>query len=118
MLRPVVVHVAPLAEGGEVRVHVVAGVVIAVGGRQYHPGRSGAGQFLYAWQRLGRPPLPVPPGAHLSIPPAAIVEAVDALPMRALAALAAAPCSAEPDHGRELRPVDEVEKAVLSPDRH
>ncbi len=40
------------------------------------------------------------------------------LPVRAPAALAAAPCPPEPDHGRELGPVDGVEEAVLAPDRH
>ena len=39
-------------------------------------------------------------------------------PVRSLAALATAFRPAEPDHGRELRPVDGVEEAVLGPDRH
>jgi len=43
---------------------------------------------------------------------------VDHLAMWASAALAAAFRPREPDHGRELRPVDRVEEAVLGPDRH
>jgi hypothetical protein len=38
MLRPVVDHVAPLAEGREVDVRVVRGVVISVGCGQNDPG--------------------------------------------------------------------------------
>ena len=65
-----------------------------------------------------RLPQPVTPAAGVHIPPATVAEVVDDPPMRSPAAFAAPPCPSEPDHGRELRPVDGVEEAVLGPDRH
>ena len=53
-----------------------------------------------------------------SLPPATIAEVVDHPPVGPPAALAAAFRPPEPDHGRELRPVDGVEEAMLGPDRH
>jgi hypothetical protein len=92
--------------------------VIAMGGRQHHLGHPDASHFFGGRQHAERPPLPVTPGARRRIPPAAIPEMRHVLPMRATAGLTAAPCPPEPDHGRELRPVDRVEEAVLAPDGH
>jgi len=46
MLGPVVDHMAALAEGSEVGVRVVAGVMIAMGGGQHDPGRTDAGEYV------------------------------------------------------------------------
>ena len=65
-----------------------------------------------------RLPLLVALGAQLTVPPAAIRETVDLLPVWPPTPLAAATSPPKADHGRELRPVDGVEEAVLGPDRH
>ena len=67
--------------------------------------------------RIRLPPSVSPP-AGVRIPPPPVAEVVDHPPVWASAALAAALRPAEPDHGRELRPVDRVEDAVLGQDRH
>ena len=56
--------------------------------------------------------------AGFSVPPAAIAEVVDHLPMRPPATLTAALCPAEADRHRQLVPVNRVEEAVLGPDRY
>ena len=117
MLWPIVVHVAPLAEGGEVLVGVVAGVVIAMRGREHHPGWAQTSKVLEARQALESVPPSVTPTAGRGIPPASIAQMVDRLPVRPSASLAGASRPPEADHGGELRPVDRVVEAVLTPDR-
>jgi hypothetical protein len=118
VLRPVVDHVAALAEGGEVGVRVVRGVVIPMGCGQNDPGPASVAEDVY----LCRDPDPaapaVAPAARIRVPPAPITEVVDHSPVRPPAALTAASRPPEADHSRELRPVDGVEEAVLGPDRH
>lgn len=53
-----------------------------------------------------------------SAPTTAIAEAVDHPLARPPATFAAVSRPPEPDHGRELRPIDGTEVAVLGPDRH
>ena len=118
MLRPVVDHVAALAEGREVGVGIVRRVVVPVGCGQHHPGSAGTAEDVSLRSDPDPPAPPVAPPAGVSVPPAAVAEVVDYLPMRPPAALAAASSPAEPDQRRELRPVDGVEEAVLGPDRH
>ena len=118
MLWPIVDHVAALAEGREVGICVVRGVVVPMGRRQDDPGPTGSSQDV-SFRGYSDPPAPaIAPPTSLRVPPAAIPEVVDQLPVRTPTPFAAAPSPAEPDHGRELRPVDRVEEAVLGPDRH
>ncbi len=68
------------------------------------PARSPEDVGLY---RDPDPPAPaITPSAGVRVPPAAIAKVVDHPPVRAPAALTAAFRPPEPDHGRELRPVD------------
>lgn len=75
MLWPVVQHVAPLTESSEVRIPVVAGVVVAVRGRQDHArhlhqlGRYG-GRSRQAAPQVAAPS--VTPARRLGIPPAPV----------------------------------------------
>ena len=112
------VHVTTLAEGCEVGVGVVGGVVIAVSGGQHDPCRANDAEIVHCRKGLERSTLSVAPCAHAGIPPAPISEMVDRLPVRAPAALTGSAGTAEADRGRELAPVDGVEEAVLAPDRH
>jgi hypothetical protein len=56
MLGAIMVHVAALTEGREVRVGVVAGVVIAVGGRQHDPCCTDSVEFFDGRQGLKSSP--------------------------------------------------------------
>ena len=118
MLRAVVVDVAALAESHEVTVEVVGGVVIAVCRGQHDPRRTDDAEILDGWEALQRTALPIAPGANAGVPPAPITEMVDGLPVRPAAALTSTACPPEADRGRELRPIDRVEEAVLPADRH
>lgn len=71
MLRPVVDHVAPLAEGREVEVAVVSGVVIPMGGED-DPGPASMAEDV-GIQSYADPPSPVvAPTAAIRVPPAAV----------------------------------------------
>lgn len=118
MLRPVVDQVASLAEGREVGVRVVRGVVVPVGRSQNDPCSTGPTEDVGRYPDPDPPAPAIPPPARLGIPLAAVAEMIDHPPVRAPAALAAALRPPEPDHGRKLRPVDGVEEGVLGPDRH
>ena len=118
MFGPIVDHVAALAEGREVGVGVVGGVVIPMGSSQHNSCSVNQAEDVGPC-RDPYPPAPaIAPSASLRVPPAPVAEVVDHPPMRSSAALAAAPSPTEPDHGRELCPVDGVEEAMLGPDRH
>lgn len=115
MLGPIVLEVAALAPGGEIRIAVATGVVLTMAGRQYWHRQSRARQIGRAPHR---PPSVRPPGAGLRIVPAPVVEADDDVPVRPTALLAAAARSFEADHRRELRPVERIEEAEFGADRH
>ena len=106
VLRAIVIDMAALAEGHEIAVEVVGGVVIAVSRSQYDPRRTDEAEILDGREAAQRTALPIAPGADAGIPPAPITEMVYRLPMRPTAALAGATCSPKADRGRELRPVD------------
>lgn len=131
VLLGIVEHVAPLAECREVAGAVVARVMVQMRAGQDHArdrktcGRGDAceaGLSLLkgvGWRQLAHSPaMAVAPGASLCIPPGAVTEMRDVLPVRAAAALAAALGSGEADQVRQLAPVDRVEPAVLRRDRH
>jgi hypothetical protein len=119
MLGPIVVHVAALAEGREVLSGVVGGVVIAVSGSQNHAcGPHPSEDIIGPDREADEAPRSVTPRAFLSIPPTPIAKMEDPLPVRTGANLAPPLRPLEADHGRELRPIDRVEEAVLAPDRH
>jgi hypothetical protein len=118
MLQPVVDHMAALAEGSEVGVSVVRGVVIAMGSGKNDPRSSSLTEDVDPCCDPDPSPPAVTPASDICVPPAAIAEVVDHPPVRPSAALTAASRSPEPDRDRELRPVDGVEEAVLGPDRH
>ena len=91
MLRPVVDHVASLAERREVGVGVVRGVVIPMCGCQHDLRHSDPSHEIIEARRAGdRLPLLVALGAQLTVPPAAIRETVDLLPVWPPTPLAAA----------------------------
>ena len=119
VLRPIVEHVAALAPGREVGRRVVRGVVVPVCGGKHHPRRSnGREQLVGTNGETDDPPSPVPPGRSLLVPPPSVTEAEHRPAMGAPTALAPTLGTAEPDHHRQLTPVDRVEEAVLAPDRH
>ena len=118
ILRPIVDHVATLAEGREVAVSVVRGVVIPVSSGQQDLCLAGLPEDVRPYADPDPTASAIAPPAGLRVPPAAIAEVVDHSPVRPSAALAAASRPAEPDHGRELRPIDRIEEAVLGPDWH
>ncbi|KQQ37520.1 hypothetical protein ASF58_23415 [Methylobacterium sp. Leaf125] len=119
MLRAIVVHVAALAEGREVLGPVVGGVMIAVPSSQDHAcGPHPFEDIIRPDRQTDEASGSITPGALLPIPPATVPEMKDALPMRTQTDLAAPLRPLEADHGRELRPIDGVEEAVLAPDRH
>ncbi len=118
MLRTVVQQVAPLTESSEVRGRVVAGVVVAVGGRKHDLRHSDSSDLLGGWQAAQSLASSVPPHAGRSVPPAAVTQVNDTMSVWSTATFAAPAGSTEADHDRELRPIDWVEEAVLAPDGH
>ena len=119
MLGRIVEHVAALAEGDEVAASVAGGVVIAVSSGQDDLRRPhGSKDVVSADPDAEDASAPITPAQCLSVLPASVAEVEHALPVRAPVRLAATACAPEADHGRELRPVDGVEEAVLAPDRH
>ena len=119
MLGPVMVHVAALAEGCEIGVRVVGRVVVTMSGGKDYPRRPYSLQHIVSPSReTDDPPSAIAPGTGLSVPPTAIAEMPDGLPMRSPAALTAALSAPKADHSRQLWPVDGVEEAVLAPNRH
>jgi len=119
MLGAIMDHVASLAEGREVGVRVVAGVVIAMGGREHDARPARTPEHIVDAEGEAHPlAAPITPSAAFGIPPSAVAQMVDDPPMRPPAALTAALGPVEPDHDRELRPVYRIEEAVLAPDRH
>ena len=99
MLGPIVVHVAALAEGGEVLGPVVRRVVIAVpGGQDYPCGPHPSEDIIGSDRQTDEVPGSVTPGAFLPIPPATIAEMKDALPMGTGANLAPPLRTLEADH--------------------
>ena len=97
MLGAVMVHVAALAEGREVRVGVVSRVVIAVRCRQHDLRRTNNIKILDRRQGLERSALPIAPSTDAGVPPVPVAEMVDGLPMRPTTTFTSAPCSAEAD---------------------
>ena len=119
MLGPIVDHMAALAERGEVRSRIVAGVVVAMRGRQHHPCAAHVPKHIVGTDgNAHNPGTSVAPGADLIIPLATIPEMEYDPPVRALASFATTASAPKADHRRELRPVDGVEEAMLGPDRH
>jgi hypothetical protein len=111
MLGPIVDHMAALAERGEVRSRIVAGVVVAMRGRQHHPCAAHVPKHIVGTDgNAHNPGTSVAPGADLIIPPATIPEMEYDPPVRALASFATTASAPKADHRRELRPVDGVEK--------
>ena len=94
-------------------------VMIAVpGGQDYPRGTHTTQDIIGSDRQTNEAPGSVTPGARLSIPPATVPEVEDPLPMRTGANLAPPLRALEADHSRELRPVDGIEEAMLTPDWH
>ena len=118
MVPPIVVEVTFLAKALEVAGSIVAGVVVEMGGRQNRFGRSDA---VKERGRLGasqHPPSPAAPRPRFRVPPSPIAEVDHPAAMRAPALLTPPFRPAKPDGGGDLRPVNRVEPAILSADRH
>ncbi len=112
-------QVAPLAPRGEVGVRVVSRVMVAVCSGQVHSsGPHDPQHIIIAGGRARTASSSISPCAGVRIPPAAIAKMIDHASMRPAAALAPTLRPVEPDHGRQLRPVDGVKETVLAPDRH
>ena len=80
MLRSVVDHVASLAEGRQISVRVVRGVVVPMGRGQNNVGPPGTAEDVSS-RGYPDPPAPsITPPASLRVPPAAITEVVDICP--------------------------------------
>ncbi len=77
MLRPVVDHVAALAEGREIGVGVVRGVVITVGCRQHHPRPAQPSKDVGLYRDPDPAATTITPPAGVRVPPAAVPEVVD-----------------------------------------
>lgn len=60
----------------------------------------------------------IAPGSGILAPPSAIAKTEHRPTVRAPAALALTLGPAEPDHRRQLAPVDRIEEPMLAPDRH
>lgn len=119
MLGPIVDDVAALIKRDEVSIGVVGRVVVAVRGSQHHARPPHPSEYVVSADlQTDRAPAPIAPPPGLRVPPAAVTEVDDRLPMRSPAALAAALRAAETNDARQLAPVDRVEVAVLAPDRH
>ena len=76
MLRAIVFDMTALAEGREVAIAVVGGVVIAVSRSQYDPRCTDEAEILDGRQAAQRPALFIAPGADPGVPPAPITEMV------------------------------------------
>jgi hypothetical protein len=113
-----VIHVAALAEGREVGVGVVGGVVIAVSGGQHDLRRANDAEILDRRKDLERSSLSIAPSAHTGIPPAPVSEVVDRPSVRPTAALTGSASTAEADRCRKLAPINGIEEAVLTPNGH
>ena len=117
MLGRIVDHMATLAERREIAGHAVAWIVIEMRTSQHDISRSYRRQNEAA---LERDPLATAgaPTHGIGIPPATIAKMGDPTHMRPRAVLAARAGPIEPDHVRQLAPVDRVKPAVFRADRH
>src|ERR1700709_47008 len=82
MLRPVVDHVAPLAEGREVAVRIVGRVVVSMGRGQNDTSPANTAEDIGPRRDPDPASPPITPPASLSVPPATIAEVVDHPPVR------------------------------------
>ena len=117
MVRPVVDHMAALAEALQVAEPVVAGIMIEMDGGQRDA------RVPYARRlddiRPGRSPATVvAPGVPVSIKPASVGQAANCFAVRPATFLAHAEGPLESHVATELRPVDRIEPTHFSPDRH
>lgn len=80
MLRPVVNHVAALAEGREVGVRVGGRVMVPMGGCEDDVGPASAVEDLSAGPDSDPTPLSIAPTAGLGVPPTPVPKVVDHLP--------------------------------------
>ena len=87
MVRPVVQHVAPLAEAAEVAGRVVGRIVVEVRGAQRDLGEAGRAQ-LGRLRQPRAPAAPVTPAQQRVVEPTAVRQASEQRAMRAAAALA------------------------------
>ena len=119
MFLAIVQHVAALAERAEVSRAIVAGVMVEMRSGQEDPGGEPPLIAGEGFRKLPqRAAAAVAPHACILVPPAPIAEVEDHATVRAAALLAAPFCATKPDRGRDLRPVDRVQPAILGADRH
>jgi hypothetical protein len=75
-------------------------------------------QLVRCWQAADRSTLSITPSGPLLIPPYAIPQVSDVMPIRALALLATPLGASKPDDGGQLSPVDRVKPTVFACNRH
>ena len=131
MFTGIVAHVAALAQCGEITRAVVAWVVVQMRTGEHHArdaqhrrranprkARLRARQLGWICECTHRPPAPIAPARGLFIPPHAVAEMQHVAPMRTSAMLAPPFRTREADERGQLSPIDRVQPAMFTRDRH
>src|SRR4051794_5436967 len=117
MIRPVVNDMATLTQASQVLQPVIAGIVIEVGSGENDAGLAHESSFFDVGI-AGRTSAMIAPSLTGLVVPPSIRQNANGFAMRAAAALTEAPSALKPHIIAELRPVDRIEPAHLSLDRH
>jgi hypothetical protein len=117
MMRAVVDQMTALAQAAQVGGPIVARIVIEMGGGEHDTGVPYPG-CLDDIGPVRRAPALITPSMFIGIKPAAVGKTADGFAVRPTAFLAQAARPLEPHMAAELRPVDRIEPAHLSSDRH
>jgi hypothetical protein len=110
VVRPVMRHVAALAEGAQVLHPVVGRVAIEMRRGEHDPGHPELGGF-HKIGPPGRASLSVPPGRRLFVEPPAVRQATDEGEVWSPAALTPAPGALEANVAAQLTPVRRIERS-------
>ena len=117
MMRPVVEHMAALAEAAQVAQAVIGRIVIEVRGGKYDTRRPAAGHVLEVRPVRGAAAA-IAPGLVAGIEPSSIRQAANARAVRPAATFTDAAGALETDAAAELAPVRGIEVAEFGADRH
>src|SRR5271156_3869637 len=117
MLRPVMQHMAALAQAAQVAEPVVGGIAVEVRGSQHDPGGAQLDR-LHQVGPAGRTAAPVTPSARCLVEPAPIRQAADLRQMRSATRLASPTGPLETDAPAQFAPVRRVEGPQFGTDGH